>query len=140
MSMDYATEYGYGMFLKHEEAIAMAKKYFEAKGKSIDSENIDLDDLVYEMDASYITEYNYEYASVEYLHSSSWGFESCTKEGVMIYAIRASGTIFANEVETKCYKDIHEMADEFRKFYGQYLPDDFDYESHMAFFKGSRFV
>ena len=65
-------------------------------------------------------------------HKSSSFYDA---DGAMFYGSK-HGTVLADKVED-CYKDIHEMVQEFREKYGKYLPDDFDYETHMVLFWGA---
>ncbi len=46
--------------------------------------------------------------------------------------------ILAKSASCSIYPNITAMADEFRKKLGAYLPEDFDYEGHLAFLCGSQ--
>lgn len=140
MSMHWNAEYGYGMFLNEEEATAMAKKFYEEDKENetpCDDEEINIWDLMEYANASiYDREENYyDLTGIRHLDT---GERKEYVEGAMIYCDR-TGTIFANEAEKKCFKDIHEMADYFRNKYGKYLPADFDYEHHLVEAWGANF-
>ena len=142
MSSHYWASNGYGMFLSISEANAMAKKYFEEDENDespIGNEEADWYDL-----QEYIEDYadvidredRFDGTAVRYLHD---GTDEEFIQGVMIYADRV-GTIFLDDAdEEHCFKNIHDMANYFRKKYGKYLPEDFDYEKHMVEFWGAAF-
>ena len=56
-------------------------------------------------------------------------------EGLMLFA-RKQGTPFVNAKDQ--YVSVDEMAEEFRKDYGEYLPADFDWKAHLVWFEGAR--
>ena len=138
MSSHWAPVFGYGMFLNFEEAEAMAKKSFRVEGSIVGQEENDVtywDLEEYFNGACSIIDREewYDITGVEYLATGNK--ESCV-EGVMLYGSK-SGTVFQDKAKSDCYKDIHEMAEEFRKTYGKCLPADFDYEAHMVLFWGA---
>jgi len=138
MSSHWAPEFGYGMFLNFEEAEAMAKKSFRVKGGITGQEESDTSywDLREYFDGacSIISrEELYDITGVKYLAT---GNTEEYVEGVMFYGSK-SGTVFQDKAESDCYKDIHEMIEEFRETYGKCLPTDFDYEAHMVQFWGA---
>ena len=87
------------------------------------------------LEASYVTDKSYFISSVEYIPKDAHWFEDESEGGLMIYAENSSGTVFADDT-TRLYKNKQEMVEEFRQKYNQYLPADFDYAAHLAFFEG----
>jgi hypothetical protein len=142
MSSHWWASSGYGMFLDIDEANAMAKKYFEEDENDespAGCEEADWFDL-----QEYISDYadvidredRFDGTAVRYL---SDGTDEELVQGVMIYANRG-GTIFLDDADEKhCFKNLQDMVNYFRKEYGKYLPEDFDYEAHMVEFWGAAF-
>ncbi len=138
MSSHWAPVFGYGMFLNFEEAEAMAKKSFQVEGGMVGQEESDTS--YWDLEEYYDGACNiidrderYDITGVEYLAT---GDKKSYVEGAMIYGSKP-GTIFQDKAKDNCYKDIHEMVEEFRKTYGKCLPADFDYEAHMVQFWGA---
>lgn len=80
-----------------------------------------------------------EVYTLDYYNREGDGFV----DGFILYSYR-QGRIFDHPIEEspnlQTYKDIHEMANEFRNRIGQYLPKDFDYEGHLVTFSGAEKV
>lgn len=53
--------------------------------------------------------------------------------------MRSTTTIRSIFASNSYYSDITEMAGEYKRKFGTYLPDDFDYEAHLAFFSGAQY-
>ena len=137
MSNHYWVEQGYGMFLNNEEAEVMVEKFIKKHPNkyngSVNEEFYEL--LQNEFGATIIDDDSFDGRSLLYLTADKY---SGCGDGVMLYGSKR-GTVFADEAETKCYKNIDDMADDIRKTYGEYLPDNFDYKSHLVRFAGVTF-
>lgn len=55
-------------------------------------------------------------------------------EGVFFFSERQGSVLLDPDAG---YRDLSDMADEFRKKFGAYLPDGFDFASHLAEFSGT---
>lgn len=127
---------GYGMFLNTSERDAFCRAYGAAN--QIATENKygdDFSEVTYELDCSDLTDGSFEGRDIRHLDGKPHekdGDDFC--EGLFLYADR-QGSIFGTP--GRCYRNIHEMADEFRQKYAVYLPEDFGFEAHMAFFLGA---
>lgn len=133
MSSHWVPKFGYGMFLNFEEAKAMAKKSFQVEGgivgqKENDVTFWDLEEYFNNACSIIHRQERYDVTGVEYLAT---GERKDNVEGVMFYGTK-KGTVLQDKAKSDCYKDIHEMAEGFRKTYGKCLPADFDYETHMV--------
>ena len=138
MSSHWGAEFGYGMFLNQEEAEAMAKKTFKIKGGIDGEDESDISlwalEEYFDCGCSIVDrQERYDLTGVEYLATDG---RKDYVEGVMFYCAK-KGAILQDKAKDDCYKNIHEMAEHFRKEYGEYLPADFDYEAHMALFWGA---
>lgn len=139
MSSHWGAETGYGMFINWEEAEAMAIKTFQVKEgqPAEDSDDVSIYDLQDYFNASIVDrEERYDLTGAKYLAT---GEREDNVEGVMFYGNKG-GTVFQDKAKDNCYKDIHEMAEYFRKEYGEYLPADFDYEAHLVVFWGANWA
>ena len=137
MSSHYWVEHGYGMFLTNEEAKAMAKAIVIECSKPTDSIDDDTDDILFEQfSASIVNDDRYDGREIISLADENG---SDFVDGVMLYGSKILGTIFADEVEDMCYKNIDDMAEDFKNIYGKYLPTDFDYKAHLVEFRGAIF-
>lgn len=133
MSMHYYVERGYGLFLSECEAELMAKNFMNKNPTDYD----DTDDVLHEQfDASIINDDNYDGRNIEYLATDE---DEEFVDGVILYGSKSLGTIFANEANSRCYRNIDDMVDDFRNLYGEYLTEDFDYKSHLVEFNGAVF-
>lgn len=137
MSSHYWVECGYGMFITNEEAKAMAKAIVTEFGKQTDSIDDDIDDILLErFSASIVNDDRYD--GREFINLAD-GNGSDFVDGIMLYSSKVTGTIFADETENMCYKNIDDMAEDFKNIYGKYLPTDFDYKAHLVEFRGAIF-
>lgn len=140
MSTHWWGSSGYGMFLDIDEANAMAKKYFEEDENDEppisngEASWCDLQEYISDYADVIDREDRFDGTAVRYL---SDGTDEELVQGVMIYANRG-GAIFLDDADEKhCFKNLQDMADYFRKEYGKYLPEDFDYKRHMVEFWGA---
>jgi len=127
---------GYGMFLNVSEMAAFCRAYAKANQMNVDDD--DFSEVICELDSSDLTDegcYDGNERTISHLDGKPHeedGNEFC--EGLFLYADR-QGNIFA---KPDCsYRNIHEMADEFRKKFEAYLPENFDFEAHMAHYAGA---
>lgn len=149
---------GFGIYLDWDEFVDFTMSY--ARQHDIPVGNIDKDDFedaeLYRV-LSMCTQMwkndkaieNYDILDDHFDGSDVYYLDYYTREGdgfvygFILYSYR-QGRIFDHPEEEspdlQTYKDIHEMAHEFRKRIGQYLPKDFDYEDHLATFSGAQKV
>ena len=134
MSMHYAGETGYGLFLNEEEADAYAKAYAE-KNETDD----DIYTVFYDNGASFFSDDNYDMRNIIHLKSRATDTDDMDDfvTGAFFYA-QKQGSILVND-EKNCYSSLSEMANEFQETLGEYLPNDFDYEAHLCWFCGANF-
>lgn len=138
MSMHYDGEHGYGMYINMDEAAVFWKNYLRMHPEELDSyDEEDAENGICDhFDCSIINDNNYDCRDIYSLGKNmEFDFDE-SAEGVFFYSIK-QGDIFGRE--DRCYKDIDEMINEFKKWLGKYLPEDFDYEGHMAHFSGAAF-
>jgi hypothetical protein len=129
MSMVYGAEAGYGMFLNSDERDAFVEKM--AKIKELD----EMDVLPEEGASNLSLDDGYESWDIDFLsgnHSVDDGDDE--NGGCFFYANKQGGII---KGKTDLYDSLSDMADEFRKKYGDVLPDDFNYEGHLAHLRAS---
>ena len=130
MSMHYDGECGYGLFLNSDEADAYADAFAEKNG-------LDIDDVFVDSGASYLSDDNYDMRSVYKLNSHPSDGDEFV-DGAFFYADK-QGSIVLND-EKNCYHSLSEMAEEFKKKMGDYLPADFDYLEHLCWFRGANYA
>lgn len=150
MSMHYAGEHGIGMYLNPDEADAFCEAYVKKHGvdglKPSEIENKDLEeakeDVSLELGATVLDD---DHCDMRFI----WHLDGITCEttcgdsdddfvdGMFLYAEK-QGAFFETD-RRYLYKNIGEMAEEFRNHFGQYLPEGFDYESHMCEYLGTNF-
>ncbi len=138
MSSHYWVEHAFGMFLTMEEANVMAT---ELANKLNDNACINL--LFDKFGASIIDDNNkrdnkighYDGRVIHYLDAD---IHEEMLEGVFLYGSKPFGTAFVTD-KNKCYKDIDDMTEDFKIRYGEYLPKNFNYKSHLVEFFGTVF-
>ena len=139
MSMHYGGEQGYGLFLNTEEAEAFVHKYVMANflyGE--DGECYGEDDVYAELSASHLCDDCYDIRKIWHLDGKAHKEDNdAFVDGLFLYAEK-QGCIFLDHSDD-AYANPSEMADEFRQAYGNYLPDDFDYVTHLCFLLGANF-
>ena len=133
MSMHYGGDQGYGLFLNKDEADAFAREY-AAK----EDGDMDIWDIFIELEASCLSDDNYDMREVHHLDGKAHGdVTNDFVDGIFLYA-KKQGCITL-EHSNYAYKDLGEMADEFRTAYGEYLPENFNYVGHLCHFLGANF-
>lgn len=99
---------------------------------------MDEDEVCYEIGASVLCDDEYDMRHVWHLDvKEHQDDDDDFVDGVFLYAEK-QGCITL-EHSNYAYKNLNEMADEFRQAYGNYLPDDFDYVGHLCHFLGANF-
>ena len=137
MSSHYWVERGYGMFITNEEAKNMVVEYMTQTDSTDDIEDV-LEDILHEQfNASVVNDDCYDGRETISLAD---GYGRDFVNGVLLYGSKIIGTIFADEAKTECYKNIDDMAGDFKNKYGKYLPTDFDYKAHLVEFRGTIFA
>ena len=130
MSMHWGGETGFGMFLNEEEA-ASFEHAFAAKNELYDDAVCDYIGV----SVSVLSDDEYDLRHVWHLDGRQHAEDNDNfVYGVFLYATKQGGITGT----AKIYTDLNEMADEFRQTYGSYLPDDFDYLSHLCFLLGAK--
>ncbi len=131
MSWHAYSESKYGMFLNTEEADDFCRAFAKAHQISEEKESAfpeapweEIDLLDFRSDTGYAGRAIVHLDGKE--HAEDYN-DFCY--GLFFPSIE-QGSIFADQL--KCYRDIEEMANEFREEYADYLPADFNYEAHMA--------
>lgn len=133
MSMHYNGEQGYGLFLNKEEADIFAHEY-AAK------EDVDMDiwDITIELGGSYLCDDEYDLRHVWHLDKKEHQEDDEDfVDGLFLYAKKQGCITLENS--NYAYKNLDEMAEEFRTVYGEYFPDNFDYVGHLCHFLGANF-
>lgn len=133
-------EHGFGMYLNKWETKQFARAY--AKIADGDDGKIDLsvimDEIFCDLGASVLNKADYALAEVNHLDDQIHDEDlDAICEGLFFYSKR-QGSIFGDPLFSVTYKNAAEMAAEFRKEYGQYLPEKFDYKAHLVEFSGLR--
>lgn len=146
MSMHYAGEHGIGMYLNPDEADTFCEAYVkkhgvdELKPSEIEDEELEeaKEDVPIELGATVLDDDHCDMRIIWHLDGKTCGgSDDDFVDGLFLYAEK-QGAFF--ETNTRdLYKDIGEMAEEFRDHFGQYLPEGFDYESHMCEYLGTNF-
>lgn len=127
MSMCYGTETGYGMLLSADEKQDFVKKLAELRGYAEEDALIDegISELSYDN--------GYESWDAFYLASEGVSNES-DEDAYFIYAKKQGGI---TKDTANLYASLDEMANEFRKEYGDCLPPDFNYLAHLCYLRAS---
>lgn len=152
----YVGTNGYGLYMDWEEFVDFAVSY--ARQHDIPVRDIDRDDFydtkfrkllstlsqIWDRDKAIE-----DYSIIDDQHfdgSDIYSLDCYARDGdgfvygFVLYSYR-QGRIFDNPEKEypsiQTYKNMHEMADEFKKRIGRYLPKDFDYERHLVIFSGA---
>lgn len=126
-------ESGYGMFLDEEEsyrfcdAYAKAHQNPEIQGYLV-PETLGLRD--------FLGDDVYDICEIHHLDGREYPEDKDRfREGIFFFADR-QGSVFRVDSDKACYADMGEMANEFREKYAPYLPDGFDFETHLVRYVG----
>ena len=136
MSMHYAGEHGIGMYLNPDEADAFCEAYVK-KHSEIEKEDVPL-----ELGATVLNDGHCDMRFIWHLdgitcETTRGDSDDDFIDGIFLYAEK-QGAFFETD-RRYLYKNIGEMAEEFRSHFGQYLPKGFDYESHMCEYLGTNY-
>lgn len=145
MSMDIYPIGGYGMALSEKEARELGRAWYtDAHGIDPDDADgeagFDLVDLSIATDGTWMS--GDELSGVWWTMKLSPGGEreECPS-GLFLYAERQGSCVVVDSEERnysrELYYDLDDMADEFQRRYGKYLPEGFDFVSHLAEFHGT---
>ena len=144
MSMHYAGESGYGMFLNNDEAVNFLTEYAKTHDPEYDPDDDYYDPMmfVYEEESlclSDLTDDDYDMRGIRHLNRDRVHPEDEDDfiDGIFLYSEKQGSIVAGSD---SLYDSLEEMADEFRKTYGDSLPDDFDYIDHLCFFRGANFA
>lgn len=131
MTVHCGGEQGYGLFLNKEEATAFKHAYATIHF-------LYEDEVCDEIDASVLCDENYDLRQIWHLDKKPHKEDGEDfVNGIFLYAEK-QGSIILNSTDD-AYKDLSEMADEFRKKYRAYLSYDFDYTAHLCYMLGANF-
>ena len=137
MSMrDYAVN-DYGLLMTKEMLKAVASKVIENySDEEYDNNEMDFNYKLYEFGIiETISEFTGEAMQINIDGSDKWSGAECFSSEY-IYYVPASNypSIFA-----AAYRDMDEIANEFKEKLGEYLPDDFDYKFYIRHIVGTYF-
>lgn len=143
MSMHFYGVCGYGMFLNNDEYDHFCDAYAATKNiPDEDMEYCDVMDKFYDDGAfgagfTDLDDDTFDGRSIRHLDGRQHAEDDDDfADGFFLFSDRQGGVLAKS---ASCiYPDITAMADEFRKKFSTYLPDDFDYEGHLAFLRGSQ--
>lgn len=127
MSMVYGSEAGYGLMLFADERQDFVKKLAKLRGYAEE------DVLAYEGISDLSYDNGYKSWCAVFLANKDETDES-DGDAYFIYAKKQGGI---TKDTADLYSSLDEMADEFRKGYGDCLPPDFDYTSHLCRLRAS---
>lgn len=131
MTVHCGGEQGYGLFLNEEEAAAFEHAYAT-------THFLYEDGVCDEIGASVLCDENYDLRQIWHLDKKPHKEDGEDfVNGIFLYAEKQSNIILNSPDDA--YRDLSEMADEFRKTYGNYLSDDFDYTAHLCYLLGASF-
>ena len=127
---------GYGLFLNMQEYEDFKKAYSEI------NDVWDAEDAFYRDDAfnagfAILCEDSYDGRSICHFADIDGENDEDFADGLFLFAERQGG-VLAKSASCSIYPNITAMADEFRKKFSTYLPEDFDCEGHLAFLCGSQ--
>ena len=127
---------GYGLYLTASEESDMVRKYVEVSGRSEELKNMDAKDIVYFIfgGKELTDEYNMRAVISIVKRPSQEVLCAMVKEkpdGAVFFSEK-QGSVFSNPRKT--YSSEKEMADEFRRKYGNFLPENFDYVGRLVRF------
>ena len=127
MSEVYGAEAGYGLVLVADERQDFVKKLAALRGYPEEDALVDeeISDLSYD---------GYESWHVVFLANTGLVSDDSDEDACFIYSKKQGGV--TND-PANLYSNLDEMADEFRKEYGDCLPPDFDYIAHLGFLRAS---
>lgn len=138
MSMHYYSCNGYGMYLNENEYDKFKEKY--AALHNLGHDDVDVEDAFYYDDSfnagfAMLNDDLFDGRGICHLETGHEKDDDDFADGFFMFSDR-QGSIFASN---SYYSDITEMAGEYKRKFGTYLPDDFDYEAHLAFFSGAQY-
>lgn len=127
----------YGIFLNEQEANDFASEYLR---KNPEAEIGDVfygfpKDVAFVIDDSYVSGGMGYCGDIEYIAS---GKQEAVPFGGFMLCLEKQGGAFAESGEL--YNSLEEMAAEIESKWGEYLPDGFDYISHLAYVNSARWV
>ena len=127
---------GFGLYLTVSEETDMVRKYVEVSGRSDELKNMDERDIVYSIlgGKELTNEYNMRAIIPIVKKPSQEVIDAMEKEkpdGAVFFSEK-QGSVFSDPRKT--YSSEKEMADEFRRKYGNYLPKNFDYVGRLVRF------
>ena len=127
---------GYGLYLNKKETDEFVANYLS----KTQIDNYDKYEVAEQLIATNI-EINEESYYEVYKIADMPNFDGFTNDisedgGLMIPAKR-QGSIFATNDNTLVYANEDEMISEFKKSIGKFLPDDFNYADHLAYYRGN---
>lgn len=127
---------GFGLYLTVSEESDMIRKYVEVSGRSEELKNMDERDILYSIfgGKELTDEYSMRAVIPIVKKPSQEVLDAMKKEkpdGAILFSEK-QGTIIADKEKT--YTSEKEMADEFRRKYGNCLPENFDYVGRLVRF------
>lgn len=141
MSMHNFGVCGYGMFLNLDEYGLFCDAYAASKKNIPDDDDVmDAFDDDGAFGAGFIDLNDDTFDGRSIRHLDGRQHEEDDDEfidGFFLFSERQGG-ILVKGASCSIYPTIAAMADEFRKKFSAYLPEDFDYEGHLAFLIGSQ--
>lgn len=132
---------GYGMFLNADEYGQFCNAY--AVTKNIPDEDTVVeefyDDKAFDAGFAVLDDDIFDWRSIRHLDGRQHEEDGDNfVDGFFLFSDRQGG-ILAKSTSCCIYPNIAAMADEFRKKFSTYLPEDFDYEGHLAFLSISQY-
>lgn len=146
MSMHNYGVCGYGMFLNADEYDQFCDAYAAAKNIPADDdvmEDCDVmeefyDDGAFSAGFTDLNDDTFDGRSISHLDCRQHEEDNDDFiDGFFLFSERQGG-VLAKSASCSIYPNITAMADEFRKKFSTYLPEDFDCEGHLAFLCGSQ--
>ena len=126
--------WGYGMFLNNDEYDQFCDAY--AATKNIPDEDTVVeefyDDKAFDTGFAVLDDDTFDERSIRHLDGRQHEEDDNFVDGFFLFSERQGG-VLAKSTSCCLYPNIAAMADEFRKKFSTYLPEDFDYEGHLAF-------
>ena len=141
MSMHNYGVCGYGMFLNADEYGHFCDAYAAAKNIPDDDNVMDKfnDDGAFGAGFTDLDDDTFDGRRIWHLDGRQHEEDNDEFiDGFFLFSER-QGSVLANPASCSIYPNITAMADEFRKKFSAYLPENFDYEGHLAFLIGSQF-
>lgn len=127
---------GYGLYLNKKETDEFVENY-------LSKTQIDNDDkykVAEQLNATNITldeESYYEVCKIEHMSNFDGFKNDISEDGGMMIPAKRQGSIFATNDNTLVYADKDEMISEFKESIGKFLPDNFNYADHLAYYRGN---